>query len=639
MSETLRDLVVSLLLESDNFTRNLTSINRQIQEAESEFRRAASGVDNFDNSVSGTQAQLSMLQQKLELQQKAVMQYQRALDAANRKLENSYTRQGRLSDALEAAKQKNQDLKDRVAEATRQYEQYSRELGESDSATIAARENLDALQEEYAESNEEVSRLEGQLAANTRTLQTNADAVTRARTNLNDAEAALRETESQIEAANERLAEMQSAWTRVSDTMIAFGTRCASVAQTMEKVGEGMTAALTTPIIGLGTAAVKASIEFESAFAGVRKTVDATEDEYQRLSDSVKQMSTEIATSSSEIADVMANAGQLGIQTENLEEFTCTMIDLGNSTDISAGDAATAIAQFANVTNMAQSDFSSFGSALVDLGNNYATTESAIMNMSTRLAAAGSQVGLSQAQILGFATALSSVGLEAEAGGTAFSRAMIQMQVAVETGDDSLADFARVAGLTAEEFSALWKADPSGAIEKFIVGLSKMDEQGISSIVTLQEMGFKEVRLRDTLLRATNATELFSDAQATANAAWEENVALSNEASKRYATTESKLKNLKNTAVLAGQRIGDDLNPVVQGLIDGAKDLLDKFVELDDEQRMMIIRFAAIAAAAGPAVLVLSKLVQGVGKVSTAFGKFAERSPLPVAAGQALCPF
>lgn len=269
---------------------------------------------------------------------------------------------------------------------------------------------------------------------------------------------------------------------------------------------------MTTPVLALGTASVKASMEFESAFASVRKTVDATEEEYESLSASVKQMSTEIATSSSTIAEVMANAGQLGIQKDYLVDFTQTMIDLGNSTDISADEAATAIAQFANVTRMAQTDFGRFGSALVDLGNNFATTESAIMNMATRLAAAGSQVGLTQPQILGFATALSSVGLEAEAGGTAFSKAMIQMQVAVETGNDSLKDFAKVAGMTTDEFKAMWKADPAGAIEAFIVGLSKMDEQGISAIATLEEMGLTAVRLRDTLLRATNATELFSEA-------------------------------------------------------------------------------------------------------------------------------
>ena len=118
MSEVLRDLVVSLSLDGDNFSRNLTSINKQIQEAESEFRRAASGVENFEKSVSGTQSQLSSLQQKMALQQKAVKQYERALEAANKKLENAYARQGRLTESLDAAKQKNADLKQQVAAAT-----------------------------------------------------------------------------------------------------------------------------------------------------------------------------------------------------------------------------------------------------------------------------------------------------------------------------------------------------------------------------------------------------------------------------------------------------------------------------------------------------------------------------------------
>ena len=623
MSEVLRDLVVSLSLDGDNFSRNLTSINKQIQEAESEFKRAAAGVDGFEKSVAGAQSKLSSLQQKLTLQQRAVSQYQKALEAANKKLENCNTRQGKLTESLEKARQKHADLKKQVGEATKQYERFSRELGESDSATIAAKANMDALAQEYEESSAEVKKLEGQLTANTKSLRNNADAVTKTRTGLNQAEAALRETEAQIRETTEQLARMQSAWTKAGDTLTAFGTKCASVSASMSRIGKDMTMYMTTPVLALGTASVKASMEFESAFASVRKTVDATEEEYESLSASVKQMSTEIATSSSTIAEVMANAGQLGIQKDYLVDFTRTMIDLGNSTDISADEAATAIAQFANVTRMAQTDFGRFGSALVDLGNNFATTESAIMNMATRLAAAGSQIGLTQPQILGFATALSSVGMEAEAGGTAFSKAMIQMQVAVETGNDSLKDFAKVAGMTTDEFKAMWKSDPAGAIEAFIVGLSKMDEQGISAIATLEEMGLTEVRLRDTLLRATNATELFSEAQETANEAWEENVALSNEASKRYATTESKLKNLKNTAILAAQRIGDDLNPTIQNLIDGAKDLLEKFMALDEEQRLMIIKLAAITAAAGPTITVFSKIVKVVGSVSTGFGKFA----------------
>ena len=169
-----------------------------------------------------------------------------------------------------------------------------------------------------------------------------------------------------------------------------------------------------------------------------------------------------------------------------LVDFTRTMIDLGNSTNIVAEDAASTLAKFANITSMDQAQFGNLGATLVDLGNNFATTEADIMNMSLRLAAAGDQVGLSEAQILGFAAALSSVGVRAEMGGSAFSKALINMEVAAATGGQALEDFARVSGMTAEQFKTLWDSDPAAAFQAFIVGLAQMDEEGIGFLKTLK---------------------------------------------------------------------------------------------------------------------------------------------------------
>ena len=93
------------------------------------------------------------------------------------------------------------------------------------------------------------------------------------------------------------------------------------------------------------------------------------------------------------------------------------------------------------------------------------------MEMSLRLAAAGHQVGLSEAQILGFAAALSSVGIEAEMGGSAFSKALVKMEVAAATGGQELEDFARVSGMTAEQFKLLFESDPAAAFQSFITCL------------------------------------------------------------------------------------------------------------------------------------------------------------------------
>ncbi len=623
MSETLRDLVVSLSLNSDNFTRNLKSISRQIQEAESSFKLAAAGVDNFEKTTEGLSARLTTLERKLSLQSSAVEQYQRALTQANSKLTECYHRQNDYNQRLTDAKTKQAQLKQEVSNAATAYNRYKTTLGDTDSATIAAKQNLDALKTEYKNATADVKKLEGQNTALTKSTQNAADAVSAAQTNLNNARAAVKQTQADIASCNKELATAASRWTAAGKSLTEFGKKAETLGKSMVKVGRTLTTTVTTPIVALGTAAIKASIDYESAFTSVRKTVDATESEFASLSTSIKEMSTQVASSASDIAEVTAVAGQLGIQNDHLMEFTRTMIDLGNSTDIVASDAASTLAKFANVMSMDQSQFENLGSTLVDLGNNYATTESSIMEMSMRLAGAGHQVGLSEAQILGFATALSSVGIEAQMGGSAFSKALVKMEVASATGGQALEDFGKVSGMTAAQFKTLWDSDPAAAFQAFIVGLSQMDDEGESAIATLQEIGISEVRLRDTLLRATNATELFSKTQVTATNAWKKNTALSVEAGKRYATTESRLKNLKNTAVLFGQQIGDDLNPTIQSLIDGANDLLEKFMGLDEAQRMQIVKFAAVAAAAGPVILIFGKLSKGFGTISTGVGKFA----------------
>lgn len=623
MSETLRDLVVSLSLNSDNFTRNIRSVQKQIQEAQSSFKLASAGVADFEKTAAGLSTKLDTLKRTLSLQKDAVGQYERALGQASDKLQECYTRQGDYAQRLEEAKNRQAQLKQEVASAAAAYKQYRAALGETDSAAIAARGNLDLVKEEYRQQTAEVRKLSAQQTALQKSTQNAADAFTTAQTKLNNARAAVKQTQADIESCNRALKTAQSQWTAMGKTLEDFGQKASATGKALTGAGKTLTTTVTTPIVAMGTAAIKASLDFESSFTSVRKTVDATEAEFSALASASKSMSTQIAASTTEINEVMATAGQLGIANDYLVDFTRTMIDLGNSTDIVANDAASTLAKFANITTMDQSQFGNLGATLVDLGNNFATVESDIMNMSLRLAAAGHQVGLTEPQILGFAAALSSVGVRAEMGGSAFSKALINMEVAAETGGQALEDFARVSGMTAEGFKALWDSDPAAAFQAFIVGLAQMDEAGVSAIATLQEIGIAEIRLRDTLLRSVNANELFAEAQAMAVNAWEENTALTEEANKRYATTQSRLTNLKNTAVLFAQQIGDDLNPTIQELIDGANELLEGFLAMDEAQRQQIVRMAAYAAAAGPVLLVLGKATKGIGTLSTGIGKFA----------------
>lgn len=315
------------------------------------------------------------------------------------------------------------------------------------------------------------------------------------------------------------------------------------------KIAVGAIAAVGTGLLTAGTAAVAAGASFESAFAGVKKTVNATSQELGQMRQGIRDMAKDMPTSANEIARVAEAAGQLGIKNDAILSFTKTMVMLGDSTNMASADAATSLARLANITQMPQSSFDRLGSTVVALGNSLATTESEIVEMGLRLAGAGKQVGMSEATILSFAGALSSVGIEAEAGGSAFSKVMVDMQLAAEQGGEGLQQFADVAGMSADEFSKAYKEDAAGAMLSFIKGLSTCEERGVSAIATLDNMGITEVRMRDALLRAAGASDVFSQALQTGSQAWDENTALTNEASQRYETFESKAKMAKNAIV------------------------------------------------------------------------------------------
>lgn len=323
-------------------------------------------------------------------------------------------------------------------------------------------------------------------------------------------------------------------------------SKFAGIAKTGLKGVTVAVSAVSASLAGAAVYAIKTGIDFESAFAGVKKTVNASDEELSQFRQGIRDMAKEVPQSASSIAEVAEAAGQLGIKNENLMSFTRVMSDLGVATNMSATEAATSLARLANITQMPQENFGRLGSTIVALGNNLATTESEITEMGLRIAGAGKQVGMSEAKILGLSAAISSVGIEADAGGSAVSTVITKMQLAVENGGDSLQQFADVAGMSAEQFQQAFKEDASQALVAFITGLGTMDARGKSAIATLSDMEITEIRQRDALLRLSGAGDLLSESLGIATQAWDENNALTKEAGQRYETLESRLQILKN---------------------------------------------------------------------------------------------
>lgn len=382
---------------------------------------------------------------------------------------------------------------------------------------------------------------------------------------------------------------------KYSDTYIDKLQKVGTVAVKAFKVVATATAA--------GAAAsVKAAIDYESAFAGVKKTVDETDTtKYADLSDGIRDLAKVTPATATEIAAVAESAGQLGIKADDILKFSKTMIDLGESTNLTSNDAASSIAKLFNVTGTSMDNVDRFGSTLVALGNNAATTESDILAMATRIAGSGKQVGLTEQQILALSTSLSSVGIEAEMGGSAISTTMTQIDKDVALQSENLATWAKTAGMSSKEFASAWSSDAYGTLQKVLSGMAKTKDEGGNLNVLLEDLGINGIRQGDMLKRLSSATGLMSDMTTLANSAWAENTALSTEANTRYATMASKLQILKNKFTDLGIEIGNKLMPYVE-----------KFVD-----KLSNIDFDAVAAKIGSCIDWLAEHAKTIGLIAS----------------------
>ena len=574
-------------IEANNWSAKLADAKRAQEAISQELSQTSAKLEEQKNAETQLSTEQLKAAEEAKKQAEAEEQLRTAVEQADSKIRELDQELQLNETKLDGAKNKTDLLKER-----------QKLLGQESKAasdkTKILRDALDECAREVGEDSEKYAEL---------------------KTELMESKIKQEEIRNEIKKTSEELRNQKTA-------IQTFGEGLGKFGEGTEKVGQNLKVVSTAAAGALGASGA-AAIQFESAFAGVKKTSDEVFDangkcvySYQQLEDGIRSMAKEIPASTTEISQVAEAAGQLGIKTQDVLGFTRVMINMGNSTNLSAEDAATSIAKFANITGLAadtsmtaDEKYKKMGSTIVDLGNKYATTEADIMNMATNLASAGTQVGMSESDILALATALSSVGMEAQAGGTAFSKALIEMQLAVETNSDSLKDWADVAGMSTSEFSKRFKEDATGALEAFIQGLSKCGGESDSAIKVLNDMGITETRMRDALLRSANASDVFTSAISTGKNAWEENTALTNEASKRYETTASKLAIMKNNLYDAGITLGNIFLPMIAEGTQKITGLIQKINNLDSGQQRMILGIVGIVA-------VLSPLLIGIGKVS-----------------------
>lgn len=430
---------------------------------------------------------------------------------------------------------------------------------------------------------------------------------------------------------------------KVSGQSSDMGRTLTNVGSAMVGLGRTLTIAVTAPIAALGASLLEAGVQFEDAFAGVGKTVEGVMDSMGGLTsvgETVRQqfrdMALDVPIATNEIAKLGETVGQLGVNSDEVSRVTELVAKLGATTELSAEEAAKGIIRLGNILGNAGLSVEEFvsraGSAIVALGNKSVSTEGEILNLSLRLAAAGDRANFSAQEVLAWATTLSDLGVRAEAGGTAVSRAINEMLLAVQAGSDNLETFASVAGVSVGEFQRLFEEDASGAVQQFITALESGIREGNITKAMLTEMGLGGVRAIDVIGRLGDASTIFAGNLATANKAWEEQVALQEEFNKRAATVQSQIQLLKNRFTDLGITVFDLVKDDLIKLIDGIGWMIDQFSNLDPSIQKTILTVAAFAAAVGPLLILIGGAVAALGTLVTAFTALISGPALAAAA-------
>lgn len=616
---SVRDLVVSLTLNSEDFKSKMSGINALLKQSKSEFRLAGAGVKNFEKTTAGVSAKLASLRQQQALLGEKTKEYAKRFDAVNASMQSNLATQEKYKNKIAQVRAQFEE----ATAAAKQYKSMANGLDMTKPGAESAYSQLMSDAEKSAAQAEDLKyklkTLEAQYKACSKTTEKYKNELIKLQTAMNNVGADTAEIEAEIR--------------KLSSRFYQLGVDCEKAGKIMQNVGQNtkalggfMTRYITTPVVAAGTGIVKTAMDTEEAFAGVEKAIGGTAEEMAAIQDSIVDMSKRKPFNVTEIAEVVQTAGQLGVARDNIISFAEAVLDLGAvSSDLDAATAAEQMAKYFNIAGLdtSEENVRAFTSTVFELGNTTATTEGEILEMSMRIAAAGHQVGMTDADILGLAATLSSVGLEAQAGGSAISKLLSRIDVAVATGSAEIKDFAKIAGMSVDDFVAVWQDAPITALGNFINGLAQMSDEGISSIAVLEDMGLNELRLRDTILRTVNANDLFNETMAASNKEWKSANSLSNSAAKRYDTTKNKLKLLLNNLKAVALQFADAIMPTLDKWIEKIGEWVEKFDGMSDGAKASLTKFAAISALIGPALKLFGGGILTIGKGVSAFGKFA----------------
>ena len=377
---------------------------------------------------------------------------------------------------------------------------------------------------------------------------------------------------------------------------------------------------LAAGFTSLSVASVAAAASQERAFADVARTtqMSAQSAEMRALSNTYKDLSTQISTTYEDLSQIGSLGAQMGISADKLGDFTHAVAGFTTITGTNIDSATEAFGRFFEMVDNAgvEADHSgqrymNFASQVAELGAKSVATESEILTMANSIAASAASAGIGQDAILAYATALSSLGIKQEWARGSLQRIFGSINDAVAEAGEGMDKFATVLGMTTEEAENLWRTDPSTFFNNLLTSLNNVTDS-VERWTIIKNLGFKNTRDIQLLQRLSLNIDLVNESFKNSADAARNTEFLDKSLETLNATLTETIARWKNSLANLGASLGGPFLGVVKKILDGLIVIQDALAHIGDNAFGRVFLAASSGLVVFGSLVAISKVLQAL---------------------------
>lgn len=389
-----------------------------------------------------------------------------------------------------------------------------------------------------------------------------------------------------------------------------IGNNLQSAGKSMTSAGSTLTKTVTTPVLGLGTAAVKVTSDFESAMSKVSAISGATGGDLDALNKKAQEMGAKTKFSATESAEAFTYMAMAGWKTEDMLSGIDGIMSLAAADGLDLATTSDIVTDALTAFGLSASDSGHFADVLAKASSNANTNVSMLGESFKYAAPVAGALGYSAEDTAIALGLMANAGIKGSQGGTALRGSltrlikptdeaavlMEQYGLSMTNADGSMKSLGEVMNMLRDKLGGLTEAEQAQVAAQ-IFGQEAMS--GMLAIINASDSDY--AKLTDAIYDADGAAQQMADTM------------LDN--------LSGQLTLLKSALEGLAIQFGEILMPYIKQFVTWLQNLTQKLQELTPEQKEQIVKWAAIAAAIGPVLMVLGKLTSSVGSIITTFGK------------------